>query len=122
MLPKVIRPGVKVYNELPLKEIMPYVKCIIHHGGIGTMSEAIYAGTPQLILPCYVDRLDNAQRISKYNISEYLPLAKWSVNNVVQKLLKIVSESYKCNCTSFSKEVNNEKFEEKLNSVVSSLF
>jgi len=39
-------------------------RLLVHHGGIGTTSEALRAGIPQVILPDKFDQPDNAMRIA----------------------------------------------------------
>lgn len=65
LLPKDIGDDVKVVDHLPFETALPYMALLIHHGGIGTLSEAYAAGIPQLILPKEMDRPDNAARVKK---------------------------------------------------------
>jgi UDP:flavonoid glycosyltransferase YjiC (YdhE family) len=44
----------------------------IHHGGIGTVAEAMAAGTPQLILPISWDQFDNATRVNQLGAGSWL--------------------------------------------------
>ncbi len=46
-LPKTIKP----FSFLPLGKILPSCKAIVHHGGIGTLGQALKAGIPQLLRP-----------------------------------------------------------------------
>jgi len=39
------------------------VICSVHHGGSNSFHEALSAGTPQVILPCWFDTLDFANRV-----------------------------------------------------------
>ncbi|PUE53043.1 hypothetical protein B9Z45_13165 [Limnohabitans sp. 2KL-17] len=38
---------------------------LIHHGGIGTATQALRAATPQIILPFYYDQADNGDRVRR---------------------------------------------------------
>ena len=38
---------------------------MVHHGGIGTLSQCLKAGVPQLIVAMSLDQPDNAERIEK---------------------------------------------------------
>jgi UDP:flavonoid glycosyltransferase YjiC (YdhE family) len=38
---------------------------LVHHGGIGTMVQAILAGISQLIFPGWLDQFDNAQHVGR---------------------------------------------------------
>lgn len=46
----------------PHSLLFPRAEAIVHHGGIGTLGQALRAGQPQLIVPFYADQLDNAAR------------------------------------------------------------
>lgn len=44
-------PNVKVIDGAPHSVLMPYVKAVVHHGGIGTTAACLRAGKPMLICP-----------------------------------------------------------------------
>lgn len=47
----------------PFSLLLPRSAAIIHHGGIGTVAQALACGTPQLVLPQAHDQFDNAHRV-----------------------------------------------------------
>ena len=58
----------------PFGALLPRVAAFVHHGGIGSTSQALQAGAPQLICPAAYDQFDNAQRASRLGVaSELLP-------------------------------------------------
>ena len=48
---------------VPLSRLLPRVRALVHHGGIGTVSHALAAGIPQLMTPFAHDQFDNAARV-----------------------------------------------------------
>jgi UDP:flavonoid glycosyltransferase YjiC (YdhE family) len=42
---------VKFIGYIPFRKLMEHTRAIIHHGGLGTLSCAMAAGIPQLVLP-----------------------------------------------------------------------
>jgi len=51
----------------PYAELAPLLQAsaaLIHHGGIGTTAQAIFAGIPQMIVPDRFDQPDNAMRVA----------------------------------------------------------
>jgi UDP:flavonoid glycosyltransferase YjiC (YdhE family) len=56
----------------PFNQLFPLCSAIIHHGGIGTMSQAFAAGLPQLILPMAWDQPDNAVRVTALGTGTWL--------------------------------------------------
>ncbi len=47
----------------PFSQLLPRSAAIIHHGGIGTVAQALACATPQLVLPQAHDQFDNAHRV-----------------------------------------------------------
>ncbi|EMI52809.1 nucleotide disphospho-sugar-binding domain-containing protein [Rhodopirellula sallentina] len=68
----VTHPNIRCVGYIPLGQWLPHCRGIIHHGGIGTTSRAIHAGTPQLIRPMAFDQFDNAARVERLGFGVYL--------------------------------------------------
>lgn len=45
---------------------------VIHHGGIGTVSQGLRAATPQLVMPFYYDQADNGDRVRRLGAGNML--------------------------------------------------
>ncbi len=56
---------VRVEDYVPLGRLLPHCDAILHHGGIGTTSQALAAGVPQVIRPLAFDQFDNAARVER---------------------------------------------------------
>jgi rhamnosyltransferase subunit B len=50
---------------VPLSKLLPRARALVHHGGIGTASQAFASGIPQLITPFAHDQFDNAARVER---------------------------------------------------------
>lgn len=59
---------------------------MVHHGGIGTLSQAFAAGVPQLIMPMAHDQFDNAARAIKLGVAEKLHVRQFKGPAVADKL------------------------------------
>jgi UDP:flavonoid glycosyltransferase YjiC (YdhE family) len=57
--------GVIHVDYAPFSELLPCCAALVHHGGIGTTSQALAAGVPQLIVPFAHDQHDNADRVRR---------------------------------------------------------
>lgn len=53
-------------------QLLPHCSAIVHHGGIGTTSQAIAAGIPQVIQPLAFDQFDNATRVERLRCGRWL--------------------------------------------------
>lgn len=108
LVPKDLPENVKHYEYLPLVDIMPYLSAVIHHGGIGTITDALINEVPQLVLPCFVDRPYNAKKLKKLGLAEYLPVSRWNPILIRQALDKILEPEFKIGYKTFSKKIRNE--------------
>ncbi|MDB5801962.1 MAG: glycosyltransferase [Rhodocyclales bacterium] len=67
---------------VPFDALVPQLAALVHHGGIGTMAQAMHAGVPQLITPFAHDQFDNAARVTRLGCGAQLdaasPVKKWT--------------------------------------------
>ena len=57
--------GVVAVPSVPYRLLFPRARAIVHHGGIGTLAEAMRAGRPMAVVPFGTDQYDNARRAEK---------------------------------------------------------
>ncbi|MEO3860360.1 nucleotide disphospho-sugar-binding domain-containing protein [Acrocarpospora sp. B8E8] len=77
LVPRPLPPEITWFPRLPFRQVMPRVAAIVHHGGIGTLTRALAAGTPQVVLADGADRPDNASRLARLGLAAWLPPARW---------------------------------------------
>ena len=65
-------PSIHACRFAPFHALFPRCAAVVHHGGMGTLAEAIAAGIPQLILPFAHDQPDNAARIERLGLGRRL--------------------------------------------------
>lgn len=58
-------PGQVIVRYAPFDALFRRARAVIHHGGIGTCSDAFAAGIPQIVVPNGFDQGDNAARITR---------------------------------------------------------
>ena len=56
-------PFIQVIDSIPFSRLFTRAAAIVHHGGIGTSSQALFAAIPQVIMPMAFDQHDNADRL-----------------------------------------------------------
>ncbi|GAA1737628.1 glycosyltransferase [Luedemannella helvata] len=91
LLPDPLPPRVRWVAHAPFADVLPHVTAIIHHGGIGTLSRALIARTPQLMLADGADRPDNAARVAAAGLGSWLPATDWRPDVVAAKLRELLT-------------------------------
>ena len=66
---------------------------VVHLGGIGTTSQALRAGRPQLIVPFSHDQFDNATRVSRLGLGGSLPRTRLTAQRIERGLRRILESS-----------------------------
>jgi rhamnosyltransferase subunit B len=56
----------------PFRTLLPRLAALVHHGGIGTTSQALLAGVPQLVRPMGYDQFDNAHHLVTLGVARQL--------------------------------------------------
>lgn len=64
-LPRSLPSDVRHFLYVPFSQLLPRVAALVHHGGIGTLSQGFAAGVPQLVMPMSFDQPDNAARLKR---------------------------------------------------------
>ena len=70
----------------PYAALFPRASVVMHHGGIGSLAEALHAGRPQLIIPCGADQYDNAARAECLGVARRIKRKKVRVRRLVKAL------------------------------------
>ncbi len=94
--PTRLPPRVVTAEYLPFSQLLPHAAAIIHHGGVGTTSQALRAGVPQIVVPMAFDQFDNAERVAKLECGSWLPMAKQSPSRLVAHLRNLPHTSAGC--------------------------
>ena len=107
-LPKKLPENIYYFEYIPLYQSLTNVSLIIHHGGIGTIGNAIKTGVPQLILADCNDTPLNGSIVKKIKVGDYLPPSKWQKNELIERINKLLSKEFKEKCENFAKEHSDE--------------
>ena len=60
----------------PFSALLPRAAVMVHHGGIGTLSQCLAAGIPQLVVYMSLDQPDNAARIERLGVGLGTPMPR----------------------------------------------
>jgi len=85
-IPERLPPGVVHYDYLPLGGVLPKAAAMVHHGGMGTLAQALRAGIPHLVMPMSIDQPDNARRLAALGVADYLKPKAFRGDAVATKL------------------------------------
>jgi UDP:flavonoid glycosyltransferase YjiC (YdhE family) len=92
LVPDDLPPGVHRFPALPFATLMPHVAAVVHHGGVLTSARAVASGVPQLVLAHGIDRPDNAGRMRRAGVGEWLPAARWEPAGAAALLRRLVED------------------------------
>lgn len=85
-LPADLPEGVATFEYVPFSAVLPRVAVLVHHGGIGTTSQALKAGVKQVVIPFAHDQPDNAARITELGVGTWVEPAQASPDRLAQVL------------------------------------
>jgi UDP:flavonoid glycosyltransferase YjiC (YdhE family) len=74
------------FSYAPLSQLLPQCAALIHHGGIGTCSQALRAGIPQLIQPYAFDQFDNGARIETLGVGQTISRKLFHSKQIIHTL------------------------------------
>lgn len=91
-LPPDLPPYVLAVEYAAFSTLLPKCAVFVHHGGIGTLSQALAAGIPQLIMAMAHDQPDNAYRIARMGAGLTLTPRSFTVRHVTAAILRLSQE------------------------------
>ncbi len=62
-LPHPLPESIHWISFVELGALLGHVRAVVHHGGIGTVAQALRSGVPQVVVPFAWDQFDNANRV-----------------------------------------------------------
>jgi UDP:flavonoid glycosyltransferase YjiC (YdhE family) len=90
-LPERLPAGVRHFDYVPLSHLLPRSAALVSHGGIGTLSQALAAGIPQLVMPLAFDQFDNAARLERLGVAATLLPKRFRGPTVAAELARLLA-------------------------------
>jgi rhamnosyltransferase subunit B len=107
-LPDSLPPGIRAFPYLPFSRVLPRCAAIVHHGGIGTLAQAVKAAVPQLIIPNAHDQPDNGQRIERLGLGRMILPRAYRPNRAVRAIAELTgSAEIRRRCQEFAPRVDS---------------
>lgn len=97
-LPATLPPNIFYAEFAPFEKLFPISAAVVHHGGIGTTSQALRAGIPQLVLPIAFDQLDNALKVKSMGAGLFIKTWRATPGRIAQKLEQLRDVQFKVAC------------------------
>jgi len=109
LLPRYLPPGVKHFPYVPFGALFPHAAAVVHHGGMGTLSQALAAGCPQLVVPLAFDQPDNAGRLKRLGVAEVIVPSRYRAHAVAEVLKDLLtSSSVRDTCSMVASRMKSE--------------
>lgn len=91
-LPADLPDSILITPYVAYSRIFPHAAAIVHQGGIGTVSQALAAGKPTVVVPFSHDQPDNASRLERLGISRTIPRARYSARRAAKVLAALLAD------------------------------
>ena len=91
--PERLPAGIIHVDYAPFSALLPKLAAFVHHGGIGSTSQALCAGVPQLIRPVAFDQFDNSIRAVRLGVARELPPWRYSARAAADALASLTSDA-----------------------------
>ncbi|MHB8902175.1 MAG: nucleotide disphospho-sugar-binding domain-containing protein [Thermoguttaceae bacterium] len=89
-IPEKLPAGVAHFSYVPLDLLLPRSAAFIHHGGIGSTSQAMAAGIPQVLMPLAHDQFDNAARIRRLGLGDSIAVRQFTGARLARQLRRLL--------------------------------
>jgi rhamnosyltransferase subunit B len=120
-LPAALPSGVRQFDYVPFSTVLPRCAALVHHGGIGTTAQAIAAGLPQLVVPMSHDQPDNAVRIRRLGIGDFILPTEYTAVRVLEKLDRLRRPALKDKCQRWAADLAGSRSLEKAAGLIEEL-
>lgn len=122
LIPQSLPEGVRWFKYLSFDALMPHMRAIIHHGGIGTCGEALAASLPQVVLALGYDRADNAARLQSLGVAEALTPLQWRPDMIAGALRRLLDNAdIKPLCADYARRLQPSDFAASASEVIETL-
>lgn len=107
-LPANLPSGVRHFDFVPFSKLLPHVAALVHHGGIGSSAQALAAGVPQLVMPMAYDQLDNATRLKRLEVGDWIMPKQFNAYKVANRLAELLQQpSTKARCRELAQRLSD---------------
>lgn len=91
-VPANLPPSIAAVEYAPFSTLLRQASAFVHHGGIGTLSQGLAAGVPQLLMPMAHDQPDNESRLRRLGAGLGIVPGKFTPGRVAAAIEKLTSD------------------------------
>ncbi len=114
-LPPGLPPEIFPVPYAPFSVLLPRCAAIVHHGGVGTTSQALAAGLPQLIRPFSHDQPDNASRVRCLGVGDRIGPRRFTEKNLALALAALLGDQpLHARCAALAARLRSEPAQARL--------
>lgn len=91
-LPVDLPDTIRAFRYVPLETLLEDSAAFIHHGGVGSTSQALAAGVPQVLMPLAHDQFDNAERVRRLGVGAGIPAPRFTAARLTAALRGLLDD------------------------------
>jgi rhamnosyltransferase subunit B len=91
-VPGPLPPGIIHLPYAPLSALLPRSAALVHHGGVGTVAQALAAGVPQLVVPVAFDHFDEGRRLKDRKLGATLSRRAFRPARAARVLTRLLAD------------------------------
>lgn len=104
-VPDPLPPEILRVDFAPFRPLLPRVRALVHHGGLGTGAQALAAGIPQVTRPACFDQPDNAERLERLGTSRTLSCRELDGPRLAAALVEMGSPAVRRRCREIARRL-----------------
>jgi UDP:flavonoid glycosyltransferase YjiC (YdhE family) len=94
----------------PFSQVLPRCAGLVHHGGIGTCSQGLAAGIPQVVMPMGFDQPDNAVRLSRLGVGTWVRPRQFTGARLARALNELLDDpAVRGSCSRWREEIASSR-------------
>lgn len=90
-VPENLPDTIRYADYAPFGALLPRTAAVVHHGGIGTLSQGFAAGVPQVLMPMAFDQPDNGARMMRLGVGTVVSRRRMNGRNLAAALHGLLS-------------------------------
>lgn len=108
-VPQPLPPHVGYFGFVPISRLLPHSAALVHHGGLGTIAQALAAGIPQVTVPRFMDQPDNSRRLEALGVSANIRPKRLTADRLAGELTRLLnSENVRQACAACADQQRRE--------------